>query len=153
MRRFLDFISFHQLMDPPLEVAEFTWSNMQDGPSFSRLDRVLMSEDWEEQFQSARQIALPNTVSDHIPIMLQVEERGGGPRLFKFELMWLEVDGFAEKVKQWWVEANFEGSIGFVFGEKLRVLRKAIKRWNKEVLGSIVEKKKVCLERIGGLDR
>lgn len=50
MRRFDDFISCHQLMDPPLEGAEFTWSNMQTRPTFSRLDKVLMSEDWEEQF-------------------------------------------------------------------------------------------------------
>lgn len=154
MRRFDDFISAHQLMDPPLEGADFTWSNMQDSPSFIRLDRVLMFEDWEEQFQLARQSALPNTISDHIPIMPRMEERWGGPQPFKFELMWLQVDGFADKVKQWWGEAKFEGLAGFFFFcKKLRAIKNNIKRWNKEVLGSIVKKKEACLERIGGLDR
>lgn len=62
--------------------------------------------------------------------------------------MWLEVDRFKEKVKQWWVGSQVERLAGFVFGEKLRALKGEIEKWNKEVLGNIKERERIrVLER------
>lgn len=37
-----------------------------------------------------------------------------GPSLFRFEFMWLEVEGFKEKVLVWWNFINVEGKASFV---------------------------------------
>ena len=48
MTTFSDFISELSLIDLPLLEGQFTWSNNQDPPSKSRLDRFIVSTDWED---------------------------------------------------------------------------------------------------------
>jgi len=52
MMEFSDFIFKHGLMDLSLARGSFTWSNDQENPSWSRLDRFLVSPDWEVKFPS-----------------------------------------------------------------------------------------------------
>lgn len=42
MRDFNDWISLHDLVDLPLQGAGFTWSNKQNEPVMSHLDRFLV---------------------------------------------------------------------------------------------------------------
>ena len=44
------FIRKCELLDPPLQSAPFTWSNMQESPVCKRLDRFLYSNEWEHSF-------------------------------------------------------------------------------------------------------
>ena len=50
MFKFSDFIAKHSLVDLPLEGGEFTWFCNSDRPSMSKIDRVLVSTDWEDHF-------------------------------------------------------------------------------------------------------
>lgn len=50
MKLFDGFIAYHNLIDPPLKGALFTWSNHQVNLFMSRLDRFLFSTSWEEHF-------------------------------------------------------------------------------------------------------
>ena len=52
MRRFSAFISKQSLVDLPLVGGTFTRSNSREVASRSRLDRFLLSTDWEENFLS-----------------------------------------------------------------------------------------------------
>ncbi|RVX19928.1 hypothetical protein CK203_004741 [Vitis vinifera] len=54
----------------------FTWSGGLNSQAMSRLDRFLVSEDWEGHFNRVVQCTLPRPVSDHFPILLD----GGGVR-------------------------------------------------------------------------
>ena len=45
MRDFDGFIRDCELLDPPLQNAPFTWSNMQESPVCKRLDRFLYSNE------------------------------------------------------------------------------------------------------------
>jgi exonuclease III len=88
---FSEFISEQGLLDLPLVGGggggRFTWSSNQENPSMSRLDRFLVSPEWDDQFSSAVQSLLPRTLSDHFPILLDCGRNRGGKYPFKFENM------------------------------------------------------------------
>ena len=53
----------------------FTWRGGLNSQSMSRLDRFLVTEDWECHFNGVVQYTLPKPVSNHFPILL---DGGGG---------------------------------------------------------------------------
>jgi hypothetical protein len=91
MTEFSDFILEHGLMDLPLTGGSFTWTNL----SWSRLDRFLVSPDWEAKYPSLIQKRLPRLCSDHFPILLICRGIFRGKRPFKFENRWLRGEGEA----------------------------------------------------------
>jgi len=99
MRELSNFIDSCNLVDPPLEGACVTWSSHEEVPVLSCIDRFLFSVDWEDHFQGVHQVILPKITSVHFPFLLLVGEVFIGRRPFKFENMWLEVDGFCDLVK------------------------------------------------------
>ena len=99
MRRFLDVIEDLQLKDLSLIRGPFTWSGAVNNQSFSRLDRFLVNEEWDCRFNGSRQCVLPKPVSDHFPILFEGGGLRRGPSIFKFENMWLKVEGFKDLVK------------------------------------------------------
>jgi exonuclease III len=70
MREFFDFIFELGLMDFPLAGGAFTWSRTFDPPVWSRIDRFLVSPDWEARFHVSSQKRLPRLYLDHFPILL-----------------------------------------------------------------------------------
>ncbi len=76
------------LIDIPLGNQSFTWFNLQSAPSLAKLDRFLISPNWDQAFPLSNASVLPRITSDHCPIMLS----SGGPlppRVFRFEQVWL----------------------------------------------------------------
>ena len=71
--------------------------------SRSRLDRVLVSEGWDNHFYGVVKCLLLRLIFDHHPIMLD----GGGlrrsPTLFRFENMLLGVEGFKDLLRNRWM--------------------------------------------------
>ncbi|XP_040999973.1 uncharacterized protein LOC121246055 [Juglans microcarpa x Juglans regia] len=47
--------------------------------------------------------------------------------------MWLEVDGFVEKVRNWWASYSFNCTPSFIVAGKLKALKTDLKKWNDEV--------------------
>ena len=70
MHWFSAFISEQSLTDLPLVRGSFT-SNSREVASRSRLDRFLVSTNWEEKFPSICQCRLSRLLSDHFPILLE----------------------------------------------------------------------------------
>ena len=71
MFAFSDFIESNSLVDLPLEGASFTWFRDFGLPSMSRIDRALVSLDWEEHFENVSQWVLPHVISYHCPLLLE----------------------------------------------------------------------------------
>ena len=69
---FSDCVNKHSLMDLPLGGARLSWSNHQSPPSFSCLDRFLISIDRIDLFPEVCWIALPKSTSDHCPILYRL---------------------------------------------------------------------------------
>lgn len=49
---------------------QFTWANSLSSPTFEKLDRVLMSTEWESKYPLVSVHALDRGLSDHTPLLL-----------------------------------------------------------------------------------
>ena len=76
MRRFSKVIEDLELRDLPLHGGIFTWIGGLNNQTRSRLDRFLISNDWEGLFSDSTQSLLQRFTSNHHPILLD----GGGMR-------------------------------------------------------------------------
>jgi len=152
MTDFLNFIDSYNLIDLPLEGGCFTWTSHEEMPVLSRIDRFLFTCDWEDHFQGMHQVLLPKITSDHFLIMLQGRDVASVKRPFKFENMWLEVDGFCEVVSSFWGEIRVSGSSSFVLTKKLLFLKRRLKEWNKEVFGHLESKLAELVVKIKSFD-
>ena len=118
MEKFSEFVEDHNLVDLPLEGGSFTWSSGSDQPAMSRIDRALVTPDWEEYFPNVIQRILPHPILDHNPILLEAGGMARGKSLFKFENMCLRSEGFMDKVHTWWNRHSSVGTPSFILEKK-----------------------------------
>ena len=114
----------------------------------ARLDRFLITDDWETLFGGANQSLLPRPLSIHHPIQL----KGGsctveGPSPFRLENMWLK-EGLKTLVEMWWRSYEVRGTGSYVITEKLKALKNQLKLWNKTSFENLEEKKNEALKKI-----
>ncbi|KAG6646425.1 hypothetical protein CIPAW_07G008100 [Carya illinoinensis] len=150
MEAFSECIFDLNLIDLPLAGGTATWSNNQ---SWSRLDRFLISPEWECHFPEVWLKRLPRIGSDHWPVLLDCGGIRKGRWPFKFENMWLKSEGFVDRVKQWWSSYQFQGTPSFIFASKLKALKKDLQVWNVESFGNVGEMKKAKLLEIQEIER
>ena len=72
-------------------------------------------------------------MSDNFLVLLDGEGLRRGPSPFRFENMWLKVEGFKDLLKLWWERDNFSGSSSFILVAKLKALKSKLKEWNRDV--------------------
>ena len=107
-----------------------------------------MNEGWHWCFSGSRQCVLLRPMFDHFSILLD----GGGlrrsPSPFRFENMWLKVEGFKDLLKSWWEGDNFSGSLGFILAAKLKALKSKLKEWNRDVFGRVEARNDLALNQV-----
>ena len=84
MRRFSEIIKDLELRDLPLQGGPYMWRGGLNNQSNSRLDRFLVSENWEGHFTGVVQCVLPKPVSNHSPILSNKGDVRRDPMPFKF---------------------------------------------------------------------
>ena len=93
---------------------KFTWANSLPTPTYEKLDRVLISTEWEQKYPLATVDALSREISDHTPLLLNSGEENKSKSQtqpqFKFELGWLLRDDFFELVSEVWKKENKGGT-------------------------------------------
>ena len=99
MHRFAEVIEDLGVRDMPLQGGPFTWSGGSNGRAMFRINRFLVSGDWDSYFSRVTQSTLPRPVSDHFPILLDGGGIRSGPSPFWFETMWLKSEGFKDLLK------------------------------------------------------
>jgi hypothetical protein len=96
------------LRELALSGRRFTWASSAEIPTFEKLDRILVSIDWEQKFPVSMAEALTRELSDHMPLLLNTGDAAhrGNTHQLKFELGWLTRDGFHDMVAKVWQSAS-----------------------------------------------
>ncbi|KAL4185171.1 hypothetical protein AMTRI_Chr10g4610 [Amborella trichopoda] len=155
MLDFSDFISCHELVDIPTQGNAFTWSNHFAQPSLAKLDRFLLSLDWEVAFPDSHALTLPKPTSDHCPILLDTQAFSRWPKPFRFELAWLEEQSLVTLIPIWWnsFSSQVSGREGFKLQTKIQLLKKSLKNWRQSRLGNYFQLKTSWINCIQDLDK
>lgn len=126
---FNQFIEEKGLLDLPLYGRNFTWFK-GDGRSMSRLDRFLVSEEWNLVWPNCIHVAHLRGLSDHCPLILSVDEENWGPRPSRFLKCWSNTPGYKQFVTDKWKALQVEGWGGYVLKEKFKLIKLALKEWH-----------------------
>ena len=149
MRDFANYIMEEELINLSMEGACFTWTN---GSVSSRLDRFLVSSEWEGDHLDIKQYSLPRVVSNHKLVFLDGSGMHKGPAPFRFENMWLQVEGFKDLIRKWWEGYEISRSPSFRPARKLRLLKEDLQRWNREVFGRVETRLATLVEELQALE-
>ena len=83
---FNSLIHFYELRELVMNGGLFTWSNNQEKPTLKKLDRVLVTKDWEDLFPEALVSKLPREISHHNPLVVYTGKKVNLPFIqFKFD--------------------------------------------------------------------
>lgn len=135
---FDNFIVQANLVEIPLIGRTFTWYR-KDGSCKSKLDRMLVNEDWLNTWPHYVIKSSGRTLSDNCPIFMEASVQDWGPKPFRFINSWTTHPNFIHFINIKWNEYRVEGWAGFRLKEKLKLMKADLREWNKSVFG-IIEK-------------
>jgi hypothetical protein len=143
------------LRELELTGRKYTWTNYAEVPTYEKLDRILVTIEWEQKFPLASVQALTHGISDHTPLLLDAGEPShrGNARNFKFELGWQTRDGFFELVKVVWEYENRGRSPLEQWQNKIRRLRRFLRGWARNLVLQNKTKKSNLLDMIDVLNK
>ena len=129
-------INSFEMRDLTLNGGNFTWSNNQWDPTLERLDRVLMSEDWEQFFPLTNLRKIPRLMSYHNPLLLcSDQEKVQTSRPFCFETSRIKHQEFIPKIMEIWTKNVKADKATEIWSIKLKRVKK-----NPERLGTESER-------------
>lgn len=97
---FKDFLDRSKLVDLPL-CGSNTWFR-DDGSCKSRLDRVLVNEQWLSKWRQITLRAGGRSISDHRLIFTEEGGKDWGPKPFRFINSWTKHEKFKDFVQEKW---------------------------------------------------
>jgi endonuclease/exonuclease/phosphatase family metal-dependent hydrolase len=53
-----------------MSVRRYTWANSLPNLTYEKLDRILISTEWELNHPLSTFVALPRAISDHTPLLI-----------------------------------------------------------------------------------
>ncbi|KAL8476394.1 hypothetical protein ACS0TY_028897 [Phlomoides rotata] len=113
---------------------------------------MFVNYEWLRKWPNQTLKGLRRSYSDHVPLLLQNGIKDWGPRPFRFMNSWIEQPQFKEFFQEKWQSYHIEGWAAFRLKEKMKLLKRDLRGWNKEIFGNIdfnIDKK----EEIEVLDR
>lgn len=128
-----DIISNWDLEDIKPIRGKYNWTNKRLGLGHiaARLDRFLVQQSLHVQGFDLTSAILSFSTSYHKPIALSlIKDQNLGPIPFRFNPAWIPMEGFQDIVATAW-KTNIRGSAFYVWEEKLRIMKKALKDWAK----------------------
>ena len=132
-----------QLLDLDIN-QQFTW--MRENAA-SRIDRIMVSHEFVEKFQNLKVFCKDRMLSDHFPLVLTSSMSQWGPSPFRTLDGWLEEPKFLDVFRKEWVQLA-----QLTFAQKLKAMKKSLKKWNREVFGFIDTKISFFQDELSKLD-
>jgi hypothetical protein len=80
----------------------FTWSNEREVPTMSKIDRALVSVDWDLLYPDAMLQAMVSSITNHASLHLSLNASFRPKQRFRFEVFWMKLPGFMEVVREAW---------------------------------------------------
>jgi hypothetical protein len=99
-------IDSFDLREIDLTGRQFMWANSLPNPTYEKLDKALMTTEWEFKYPLVIVHALDRGVSDHTPLLLDtgMSAYKGNIRQFKLELNWFSREDFHDRVVEIYME-------------------------------------------------
>ncbi|XP_030939895.1 uncharacterized protein LOC115964782 [Quercus lobata] len=121
MEGFREVIDTCGFQDMGFEGPEFTWCNqrLNKGRIQLRLDKVLASVEWAENYQNARVYHIVEPTSDHCAILLTDQQHPAIQRQkrFHFEEAWTKYEKCKEVIQEAWINySSTQSTVGLVEG-------------------------------------
>jgi hypothetical protein len=121
---FNSIIDVHELIELDLSGRHFTWSNNRNPPTYEKLDRFLVSPEWDLHYNNVNVIGLTRSFSDHVPLCLKTDFTSPAKRDFRYELCWkLRPEFKSLVVNNWSLPVRRKNSID-IWKEKTKRLKK-----------------------------
>ncbi|KAJ4823237.1 hypothetical protein Tsubulata_004506 [Turnera subulata] len=138
-----------QLLDLGFHGSPFTWERrvgIHREYVAERLDHGLVNQEWRTRFPDAELWHLSRTKSDHSPLLVHLHGRHSlnNSKPFRFQAVWLLDSRFRQVVESTW-----RGDLCFT--DATSMLQVSLMKWNREVSGNILRRKKELLARINGV--
>lgn len=98
MARFRSKLNILELKEVYLNGRRYTWSNERGRATLEKLDHIFTMVDWEGLHPSCFLSALGSAVSDHCPLLLNLDADFKVGKRFRFEAFWPKAEGFRNVV-------------------------------------------------------
>ena len=151
IKEFNEWIEDLEMVEPPWMGRQFTWFR-PNGTSRSKLDRFLLSPEWLDRWPTTIQSTLPRNFSDHCPILLRSSSVDWGPKPFRILDCWMLDKSFKDTVSKCWTSSQIAGWGGYALKEKIKSLKQALKKWNKDHFGDTFKRVKRFEEELNKLE-
>ncbi|XP_073367719.1 uncharacterized protein [Aegilops tauschii subsp. strangulata] len=135
-----------------LNGRKYTWSNERQRPTMEKIDHVFTTNCWDDLHPAALLRALGSAVSDHCPLLVDLNADVAYGKRFRFEAFWPKAEGFFEMVESSWTSVDSAGNAFIALDNKLRATAKALQRWSGKWIGNIRLQIAIALEVISRLD-
>jgi hypothetical protein len=132
---------------------QYTWANNLPDPIFEKLDRGLVTAEWDQAFPLAVVTSMNRDISNHVPLLLKYGVTPPHSNSFRYENCGVEREGFVDIVKESWTASTYHKFDIDKWQEKMRRLRRHIKGWHINVEGAYRKEKKMLLDKMDILDK
>lgn len=153
LSRFRSNLNILELKELYLNGRRYTWSNERTRVTLEKIYHVFGTPSWEELYPTCCLTALGTSVSDHCPILLDINADLYMGRRFKFETFWMRAEGFMEVVQTAWDSVEQHGNPYVVLDRKLQATAKSLKKWSNKWIGNIKLQIAIAMEVIYRLDK
>ena len=153
MDKFRSKLNSLELKEVYLNGRRYTWSNERVNVTLEKVDHVFCTASWEELHPTCFLSAVGSAISDHCPLLLDVNTDlcMGSP--FKFEAFWMKAEGFLDIIAEAWASVPREDNPFKTLDMRLRATAKILRRWSGRWIGNVKLQIAIALEVFQRLDK